>query len=240
MTDDSLPLIDRDVFRCPHCSVVARQNWYSLAAHHESSLEDSDGKTGLESASKPTLGIVGGRMLVSQDLLGVKIANCHNCESITIWIGDELVYPDIGTAPPPNGDLSEAVRADYDEAVSVFSKSPRSAAALLRLGVQRLCAELGVKEKNLNDAIGELVKQGLDPIVQRALDVIRLTGNAAVHPGELDSHTHPKTVYKLFDLLNFIAKDMITRPKEIHEAFDYVSGSKKTQIEQRDAKKAVD
>jgi hypothetical protein len=35
-------------------------------------------------------------------------------------------------------------------------------------------------------AIGNLVKKGLPPMTQESLDCVRVIGNNAVHPGELD------------------------------------------------------
>jgi hypothetical protein len=58
-----------------------------------------------------------------------------------------MVNPDTGTAPQPNTDLPESMKRIYTEAASISNKSPRGAAALLRLAVQVLCKELGEKEK---------------------------------------------------------------------------------------------
>ena len=147
-----------------------------------------------------------------------------------------MIYPDRGAAPLPNEDLSDDIRRDYEEAASICSKSPRGAAALLRLAIQKLCGELGQTNKNLNEAIGVLVQQGLLPKVQKAMDYVRVTGNEAVHPGQIDLRDNPEIVGKLFDLVNGVAQEMITRPRILEETFESLPDSKKDQIKRRDKK----
>jgi len=115
--------------------------------------------------------------------------------------------------------MPDDTRADFDEARSVLDLSPRSAAALLRLCIQKLCKHR-LPGKDLNNDIAVLVKQGLDPLVQKALDIVRVVGNNAVHPGELDLKDDRATAAKLFELVNRIAQDLITHPKELQELFE--------------------
>ncbi|UAW99940.1 DUF4145 domain-containing protein [Halopseudomonas nanhaiensis] len=131
-----------------------------------------------------------------------------------------MIYPKKSIATPPNVDLSESIQADYREAASVLADSPRAAAALLRFALQKLCVQLGEQGKNINDDIKNLVKKGLNPLVQKSLDALRITGNNAVHPGELDLSEEPDRVLKLFELINFIANKMITEPKEIESFYE--------------------
>jgi len=147
-----------------------------------------------------------------------------------------MVHPDRGKAPPPNEDLSSDIRQDYEEAASICLRSPRGAAALLRLALQRLCGELGLSDKTLNDAIGELVKKGLDSKVQKAMDYVRVTGNDAVHPGQIDLNDNPEIAGKLFDLVNVVAQAMISQQKMVDEMYESLPEVKKDQIKQRDKK----
>jgi len=146
-----------------------------------------------------------------------------------------MVYPDFEGVQPPNQDLSADIQADYQEAASILQKSPRSAAALLRLAIQKLCKELGEKGKDINTDIKNLVTKGLPAAVQKSLDIVRVIGNDAVHPGQIDLRDDVNTVKALFKLVNLIAEKMITEPKEVEAIYDSLPDNKKQQIEQRDS-----
>ena len=135
--------------------------------------------------------------------------------------------------PLPLPDMPKDVTDDYNEARAIFGSSPRSSAALLRLALQKLCKHLGEPGKDLNKDIGALVAKGLPTQIQQALDVIRVIGNNAVHPGEIDIREEKELVLKLFEIINFIVNQMITQPQEIAKIYnDLPEGSKKA-IEQR-------
>jgi hypothetical protein len=133
------------------------------------------------------------------------------------------------------------VRADFLEANEILDKSPRGAAALLRLCIQKLLIHLGEKGKNINDEIGNLVQKGLDRRIQQALDVVRVVGNAAVHPGQIDLRDDKTTAGKLFGLVNVIVESQITQAKHIEEMYDtIVPETVKAQIEKRDGTKQIE
>src|SRR5690606_29908829 len=113
--------------------------------------------------------------------------------------------------------------------------SPRGAAALLRLSIQKLCAYLGQPGHNINSDIKALVALGLPPKVQEALDTVRVIGNNAVHPGKIDLKDDIDIVNMLFKLVNFIAQKMITEPKEIDEIYSSLPAEKIDGIRQRDS-----
>ena len=146
-----------------------------------------------------------------------------------------MEYPLPTGVANPNDDLPIEIQADYNEAASIARLSPRGAAALLRLAIQKICIFLGEKGNNLNTDIGKLVKIGLPQKVQQSLDALRVIGNEAVHPGELDLKDDYDTADALFKLTNFIAEKMISEPKEIEEIYEMkVPNSKKEQIAERD------
>lgn len=135
---------------------------------------------------------------------------------------------------PPNEDLSEDIKKDYLEAAVIFNDSARSSAALLRLALQKLCKQLGEKGDNINEDIKNLVKKGLNSQIQRSLDILRITGNNAVHPGKINIEENPDLVLKLFELINFIAEKMITEPKEVDNFYEALPESSKEAIAKRD------
>jgi len=125
---------------------------------------------------------------------------------------------------------------DFEEAREIVDASPRGAAALLRLCTQKLCRYLGEKGKNLDEEIGNLVKKGLNPLIQQSLDVVRVIGNEAVHPGVIDLNDDRDTAIQLFTLVNSIAEQMISHPKAVRAMYDKLPEAKRKAIEQRDGK----
>jgi hypothetical protein len=147
---------------------------------------------------------------------------CRNCTKNSIWSKAEArcIDPVIGGGPRPHVEMPEDVKADYDEARRIIGMSPRGACALLRLCVQKLCVDLGEPGSNINDDIASLVKKGLPEEVQEAMDSLRVIGNNAVHPGELDLSDDTVTASALFNLLNFVVDEMIAQPKRRRGIFE--------------------
>jgi hypothetical protein len=177
---------------------------------------------------------------VGFDLENIHVSQCYSCQQISIWLNDTILYPPSRFELEPNADLNPDIRADFDEARTVLDLSPRSAAALLRLCIQKIGIQLGLPGKNINDDIKALVAKGLDPRVQKALDLVRVIGNNAVHPGTLDLKDDRETAAKLFALVNRIADDMITHPKELDALYnEKVPEGAKAQIAKRDGVQAT-
>lgn len=194
-------------FTCPHCNVLSKQDWWSRTwdDNYPQRTDDSPIRVGL----------------------------CHHCNKNTMWIENKMYYPDFGIAPSSNPEMPENVAKLYSEASSIHLKSPRGAAALLRLAIQVLCEELGETGKNINNDIASLVKKGLPEIVQQSLDIVRVTGNDAVHPGQIDTDD-PETVTKLFELINVIVQYTIELPNRVNGLYDSLPSDKVVAIKNRD------
>lgn len=132
--------------------------------------------------------------------------------------------------------MPEDVLALYNEAASITVKSPRGAAALLRLAIQKLCIHLKEPGKDINTDIGSLVKKGLPELVQQSLDIVRVTGNDAVHPGQIDTDD-AGVVQHLFDLVNIIVENRIAEPKKISGLYQSLPANKLKGIADRDKPK---
>jgi len=200
------PSQKESAFNCPHCGAYSKQDWNA--------------------------GTRGGGNIVP----GLYVAQCHHCHKFSYWHEREIVYPRVTTAPLPNADLPEDIRRDYEEARSIASLSPRGAAALLRLAIQKLAMHLGEKGEDLNSDIANLVRKGLSEKIQKALDSVRVVGNEAVHPGLMDLRDDSGTVGSLFDLVNLIVEATISQPKKIDQIYEKLPDSKKEQIRKRDSK----
>jgi hypothetical protein len=125
---------------------------------------------------------------------------------------------------------------DYIEASAIFNKSPRGAAALLRLGLQKLCKHLGEEGKNINTDIRSLAaKDILHPLVIKVADTVRITGNNAVHPGEMSDDDFDHIASKMFDLLNFIVRKGISEPKELEAMYELTPVAPRKSAEAKDA-----
>ncbi len=205
----TVPKVFEKKFTCPHCGAIALQRWQmrSWEFAHTSDTQ-----------SNP-----------------IRTSRCDHCEKFCLWLRDTMMYQDVGRAPQPNVDLPEPVKALYLEAASISTKSPRGAAALLRLAIQVLCKELGGKGENINDDITALVSKGLPERVQQALDIVRVTGNHAVHPGQIDVDD-PDVVARLFDLINIITEYTISMPSRIGLIYSQLPESAHEQIKKRDKK----
>ncbi|MBX3356740.1 MAG: DUF4145 domain-containing protein [Phycisphaeraceae bacterium] len=167
------------------------------------------------------------------------VGHCTHCKGRVIWFVDEfnsyMLWPfGMANAPLPHGDMPEDVKADYLEARNICKLSPRGAAALLRLAIQKLCKHLGETGENINADIGALVKKGLPVQIQKALDVVRVTGNNAVHPGELVLDDKPEIVSALFELVNLIIDNRIAEPKRIDALYNSLPSGALKGIKDRD------
>jgi len=173
-------------FICPYCGVNSQHCWGTVE-----SLAVFLGQ-----------GRQGGRHYGGNTLAS---AECQNCGKETIFQVGKVVIPDHSAAPLPTADMPAEVIDDFEEARSIVGKSPRGAAALLRLVIQKLCPILGATKPDINAAIGELVSAGkVSPALQQALDTVRVIGNEAVHPGTLDLSDDRQTATSMFGLINFI------------------------------------
>lgn len=198
------PSLNETAFNCPHCGALTMQTWYSLCiqglpkGRHPVRLEvetyNWEWFNGLEEGQeKENMAAWIDLMLLGvpftdkteksyrgNRVYNADLSRCFNCDKIAIWLGSSIAWPARGEAPPPNPDLPADVRMDYDEAGRIVHLSPRGAAALLRLAIQKLCKELGEKGKHIDTDIAELVKKGLDVRIQRALNIVRVIGNECI------------------------------------------------------------
>lgn len=202
-------------FNCVHCKVYAAQEWAELTLPPD-----------------PAEIILPPRMR-KYFPTGIYRSLCSHCRKPAIWYEEKMVFPD-ESPELPHPDLPADCLAEYQEAGRVFSKSPRAAAALLRLCVEKLLPHLGETGKDINDTIKSLVKKGLPPFVQQALDYCRVIGNNAVHPGAINLNDTPEIAQQLFRMVNFIVNEQITRPREIEDLYQQLPQNKREAIDERD------
>jgi len=179
---------------------------------------------------------------------------CHYCQNSSILMtkknernGIRLHHAELKEIIPivpekimvtsPNQDLDKDIKEDYLEAAKIYQRSPRGACALLRLCLQKLLKQLGFPGKDIYNEIGKLVEKGLDPDIQKALDLVRVIGNASVHPGEIINKDDILTAKKLFQIINYIAENQITNKKKLRALYnEKIPESQKKAINKRDLK----
>lgn len=251
------PSISELSFNCPHCGALAKQYWFSARVESlrddsnpfwmteedyqklAKDIQDPDQKRNFlersrKKGSKRPFLYMQRKDPYTFELGNVHVARCYNCKEVSIWFGEGIVWPARGSVARPNPDMPASGLADYEEAAEIVDSSPRGAAALLRLAIQKICIELGGSGKNINEDIAELVKRGLDPRVQQALDVVRVVGNNAVHPGEMDIRDDREVADNLFNLVNLIVDIMISQPKHVSSMFSKLPPGALDAIAKRD------
>ena len=209
------PKYGLETFTCPHCGAISYHSWKENKYQEDINIQ-LDQK---------------GRVVVYHSA----IARCLSCTAKTLWINQKLVYPIFAVYPKPNTEMPQTVLELYNEAGEICNKSPRGACGLLRLALQTLCIELGEKGEDLNTDIKNLVNKGLPDIVQQSLDIVRVVGNKAVHPGLIELNVESKeTVDTLFELINVIVDYMIAMPQRVSGLYSKLPAGAKAAIEKRD------
>ena len=190
------PRFKEEGFHCPHCGVFARQEWYEV------SFEE---RLGLDEVSPPE---------------GISLSQCENCNKHSVWVDEKMIYPLSTPAPSPLEDMPEDIREDFLEASKIVETSPRSATALLRLALQKLIWYFGERGEDIDEGIENLRKKGLDEKIQKALNSMRVIGEEAVPPGQIDPSDDAETAFVLFNLLNLIVDSLITQPRRVNEILE--------------------
>jgi len=253
------PSIKETAFDCPHCGAYTTQYWHSTFVKFISeesktpflppddfeerinAISDWDAKEKVK--LKERFQRIRSKILFTDDeseygersiLHNLYVSQCYNCKKWAIWVNEDIVYPEKKFGALPNPDLPEKVLAVVEEARTILDSSPKGSAALLRLSIQMLCKHLGKSGENLNQDISSLVTDGLNPIVQKSLDVVRVIGNESVHPGAIDLNDDKETAARLFDLVNIVCEQMITQPKQVEDLYKKLPESKRNAIEKRD------
>lgn len=213
-------------FNCPICGAYAQQLWTQI-------LPDTYYDERFRLSNPNTLIIP---TTIKRDFGTVYTSRCWHCYKEALWVNNKLIYPSSSIIAYPSKDMPEDIAKIYNEAANIYTLSPRSSAALLRLGLQMLLKHLGEKGENINHDIKNLVAKGLPSTVQQAADIIRHVGNEAVHPGTINFEDNSDTSATLFQILNWIVYCMITVPKNIKEMYASLPDNIQKSIEMRDKK----
>lgn len=171
------------------------------------------------------------------------VAKCTSCYLDSIWFHnrqsdeDVLIFPSYPLKlTAPNPDMPDDIKQVYIEAAKVLKDSPRASAALSRLAIDQLTQQFS-NESSLDKRIADLVSKGLPIKLQQAFDIVRIVGNNAVHPGEIDLTDNQEMAKSLLNLLNIITENLITQPNQIDKFYNSLPERQLKHIEKRDSKK---
>ncbi|EKL1317657.1 DUF4145 domain-containing protein [Campylobacter lari] len=209
------PYFKGEAFNCPHCGVYSSINWNSFY-NYSGTIKEVEEYSFFDST-------------------------CLHCKRSIIWYlkdkNPKIFFPR-EVAIPPEENMPENVKEIYEEAFLVLSNSPRAACALLRLALQELMKYLkenvqiynGLKNRNINEDIEEIINIGnfyqeQKEMFEEAMNSIRLIGNKASHPSELDINDNSEIANTLFEMINFIVGEIITKPKEREERLNKLKSS---------------
>ncbi|MBN1213638.1 MAG: DUF4145 domain-containing protein [candidate division Zixibacteria bacterium] len=191
------PKFEETAFNCPYCGAYSNHLWYTPFIRDTSTIS----------------------------LRNIRIARCVHCNELSVWVHKNMLFPVTGNAPTANADLPEEIKTDYNEARQVLAQSSRSAAALLRVVIKKLCCHLNANDADLNTGITNLVEKGLPERLKIALEMARVIGEQAIPPGQIDPDDDPSTALKLFALVNLMTDAMITQPNQLKDIYDALSNS---------------
>jgi uncharacterized protein DUF4145 len=259
MAKEVVPQLGLDSFSCPHCGALAHQFWFNVYPdgykrdQRPDTIELSEVAEFIKLIEKDDTASKRVQTLYSRfkknevtyekleyssnstwRMLNMFMSQCHACEGFSVWIKDKLIWPAQSLRIGPHPDIPANVKDDFIEAADIVERSPRGSAALSRLVIQKLMVALGEKGENINDDIGSLVKKGLEVEIQQAMDVVRVIGNNAVHPGEIDLKDDAGTALALLQLINLIVERRISTQKRIAEMFINLPPGARDKIAKRD------
>lgn len=212
------PEINKDAFTCPFCGVYAKMDFVNFSSSASKIYNTINNINTYYENIKFEFEKIKDTIKFYSRVVPI-LSICHKCSKTAIWVDEKMIYPKPRLAPMPNEDLDEDLKLDYEEASNIVQDSLRSACALLRLVLQKLLIGLG-EDKNINNAIKNLIdKKEIDEKLQKALDSVRVIGNNAIHPNELDLRDDVDTALSMFRIINYIADRMISSKKEIDEIY---------------------
>lgn len=198
-TDEKKPAHLKSSFECPFCGVYASQKWWDIYAEKNTDECFS--------------------------LLDHMLCKCLHCYQKSIWYKENMVLPPIGEVPPPNQDLRDDIKEDYNEARNILDYSPRAACAILRLALDKLMTQVGFDKHISTKKRKGSIKNDLDNLLGKTLDKLRVKGKTQVETGKIDDTDDKAVAMGLFELINLITELEISQSTKIKKLNELVSNS---------------
>lgn len=106
--------------------------------------------------------------------------------------------------PDPPSALAKGLQPIYREAAAIADESPASACALLRLLIQTVVKNQGLRGRHIVRDVGTLVEGGAPVSLLRALDVINMSDDEAKRPAEINLANGHSEAQNLFMFVNLL------------------------------------
>lgn len=221
MKKNEVPEFEKKAFNCPNCTAFSKHEWETIFVN----------ETKGEFTPVIPMNMIG-------KIIELKLCKCENCGYISFWYNKKLAWPLNTGVEAPLDEMPEDIKELYKEASSIVELSPKGSCAILRLALQKLCNRLAEQDekKKLDETIKILVSKGLPSTLQKAMDIVRIVGNEAVHPGKINVDDNKEIAIALFRLMNIIVEKVIVEPKEIDDLYSLMPKGKLKGIENRDKK----
>ena len=186
-------------FKCPICGVYSSQKWCEMYAE-----ENTDDFFHL------------GKYM---------LCTCLYCNQKSIWYKKNMVLPPIGEVPPPNHDLRDDIKEDYNEARNILVYSPRAACAILRLAIDKLMTQVGFDKYQVTKNKKDSGENNLNNKLGRTLERLSMKGKTQIEAGKIDSTDDKAVAMGLFELINLITELKISQSNKINQLNELVSHS---------------
>ena len=126
----------------------------------------------------------------------------------------EQVQHDDEHGQEPAEDVQE-FSEDFEQAATILNKSPRAAAALIRVCIQKMIPLLKNTGKNLDENISSLVGKGLEVEIGQAMDVLQVIRKNPVQENHIDLRAETVMATRMFESLKeILERRMLKNPDE--------------------------
>lgn len=220
-----MPSRTLSLFVCPHCGRDCGHSWDTLGTEiraHEGIVffDPLDAELGLSRSEQ-------GRVEQARGWVGLgtwAVSRCQGCHQVTIWFREQVVYPQVSSAPPAHPDMPAEARELYEEARAVLPASRRAAAALARATLEHLLPLID-PEAPTGATFGhriQRVQEKVSPTLGEMLDVIRHAGNKALHAATdvpddvlvlVLEEDDVSVIGFLFETINDLVDELVTKPR---------------------------
>ena len=216
--------------KCPHCLVEFHDNVEQMFIGNDIEGSYEINKRTCPSCKKVIFYLTHFLLEMKTEINGANIRN----RQIRTEISEQLIRPKIANRPPCPPEVPNKFSGDYIEACLVIEDSPKASAALSRRCLQNIIREqLGIKKKDLNLEIQEVISNNLFPSdILDSIDAIRNIGNFAAHPIKSNSsgeivEVEPNEADWNLDVLEMMFDYLFVRPALVKKKRDALNAKLK-------------